>query len=94
MVLEDIVRVRLAGQTDRARLTNEYLARARAVAEEFNIEVAEIEKTIQDYLDFNSELLGQLDEYRKEIDDQLARVESELAAQQARIESLGREEEE
>ena len=91
LILEDIVRVRLAGQTDRARLTNEYLVRAEAVAAEFNVDVAEIEKTIQDYLDFNSELLVQLASYRENIDAQLARVEAELAEHQARIEALGRE---
>ena len=91
---EDIVRIRLAGQTDRARLTNEHLARARNAAAEFDIEVSEIEKTIQNYLDFNADLLGQIEKYREDIDAQLARVEAELAAQQARIEGLGREEEE
>ena len=93
-ILQEIARIRLAGQQDRARLTNEYLVRAEASAEAFNVEVEEIQATIQRYLDFNSELLTQLDEYRANISTKLREAEQELAEQQARIEALGRVEEE
>lgn len=92
-VLQDIARIRLAGQQDRARLTNEYLVRAEASAEAFNVEVEEIEATIQRYLDFNSELLIQLEQYRADIAAKLQEAEQDLAEQQARIEALGRIEE-
>ena len=46
-ILREITRIRLAGQSDRARLTNEWLIRMEADAAEFAEEVAEIEATIQ-----------------------------------------------
>ena len=87
-IVQEIARIRLAGQQDRARLTNEYLIRAEASASEFNAEVEEIRKTIQDYLDFNSALLAQLDEYRSNIATELEEVEYELDQQRERIEEL------
>ncbi len=92
-ILQEIARIRLAGQQDRARLTNEYLVRAEASAEAFNVEVEEIEATIQRYLDFNTELLAQLEAYRADIANKLQEAERDLAEQQARIEALGRIEE-
>ena len=57
-ILREIVRIRLAGQEDRARLTSEYLTRSEADAASFEDETAEIEGRIQAYLDFNAALLA------------------------------------
>ena len=46
-ILNDIVRIRLAGQDDRARITNEYLNRARDASADFEVETSEIESRVQ-----------------------------------------------
>ena len=87
-ILQEIARIRLAGQKDRARLTNEYLIRVESSAAAFDLEREEIERTIQAYLDFNTELLEQLEQYRANIARQLEEVELKLEAQRARIEEI------
>ena len=89
VIVQNIARIRLAGQQDRVRLTNEYLVRAEASGEAFDVEAAEVESTIQQYLDFNAALLAQLEEYRADIATKLREAEQKLAEQQARIEALG-----
>ena len=66
-ILNDIVRIRLAGQEDRARITNEYLTRARTTSEGFDLETSEIESRVQEYLDFNAALLTEIAEYQLSI---------------------------
>ena len=56
-ILREIVRIRLAGQEDRARLTSEYMTRAQVTVASFEDETAEVEGRIQAYLDFNAALL-------------------------------------
>ena len=90
-ILQDIVRIRLAGQEDRARITNEYMARAKATAASFEEETVETESRIQAYLDFNAELLDRLDEYQADISARLQRIKTSIAEQQANIDRLERE---
>ena len=94
IILRDIVRIRLAAQEDRARLTNKYLVRLEAVTAEFDVETSEVEARIQGYLDFNAQLLARIDEYQRSIDARLVEAEASIAEQQAVIEELGKEPEE
>ena len=87
-ILREIVRIRLAGQEDRARITNEYMTRAEATAASFEEETVETESRIQAYLDFNAALLTRLEEYQADIGARLERVRANLAEQQARIDVL------
>ena len=90
-ILQDIVRIRLAGQEDRARITNEYLTRAEAAATAFAGETAETEARIQAFLDFNAALLTRLEEYQADIGARLARVQASIEEQQADIDRLAEE---
>ena len=90
-ILRDIVRIRLAGQEDRARITNEYLTRSEATAATFEDETAETETRIQAFLDFNAALLTRLDEYQSDIGARLERVRASIAEQQAEIDRLAAE---
>ena len=87
-ILREIVRIRLAGQEDRARITNEYMTRAEATAASFEEETVETESRIQTYLDFNAALLTRLEEYQADIGARLERVRANIAEQQARIDAL------
>ena len=87
-ILNDIVRIRLAGQEDRARITNEYLARARTASESFNLETSEIESGIQEYIDFNAALLVEIAEYRLSIQNRLDVLRASIEEQQAEIDRL------
>ncbi len=90
-ILRDIVRIRLAGQEDRARLTSEYLTRAESAAVDFEEETSDIEARIQDYLDFNAELLTRLEDYQADISARLERVQASIDEQQASIDVLEEE---
>ena len=90
-ILREIVRIRLAGQEDRARITNEYLTRAEATAASFEEETVETETRIQAYLDFNAALLTRLEEYQADIGARLERIKTSIAEQQANIDRLERE---
>ena len=90
-ILRDIVRIRLAGQEDRARITNEYLTRSEATAATFEGETAETETRIQAFLDFNAALLTRLEEYQSDIGARLERVRASIAEQQAEIDRLAEE---
>ena len=90
-ILREIVRIRLAGQEDRARITNEYMTRAEATAASFEEETVETEARIQAYLDFNVELLTRLEEYQADIGARLERVKASIEEQQANIDRLERE---
>ena len=84
-ILRDIVRIRLAGEEDRARLTNEYLSRSESVSAAFEAETKEAEVLIQQYIDFNGQLLGRIEEYQAGIDSRLENVRVRIAEQQAEI---------
>ena len=90
-ILREIVRIRLAGQEDRARITNEYMTRAEATAASFEEETVETESRIQAYLDFNAALLTRLEEYQADIGARLERIKTSIAEQQANIDRLERE---
>ena len=90
-ILRDIVRIRLAGQEDRARITNEYLTRAETAATAFEGETAETEARIQAFLDFNAALLTRLEEYQADIGARLERVQDSIEEQQANIDRLAAE---
>ena len=90
-ILRDIVRIRLAGQEDRARITNEYLTRSEAAATTFEGETAETETRIQAFLDFNAALLTRLEAYQADIGARLERVRASIAEQQAEIDRLAAE---
>ena len=87
-ILRDIVRIRLAGQEDRARITSDYLARWEATAAEFEVETSEVETRIQQYIDFNAQLLERIADYQQRIDSRLATVGASIAEQQANIEQI------
>ena len=87
-ILNDIVRIRLAGQDDRARITNEYLARARDASADFDLETSEIESRIQEYIDFNAALLVEIAEYRLSIQNRLEALRASIEEQQAEIDRL------
>ena len=80
-IVNEIVRVRLGGQEDRARLTNEHLTLIRATQADFDEETTEIETRIQEYLDFNDELLISIGEYQVELQTRLDSLEQALQDQ-------------
>ena len=90
-ILREIVRIRLAGQEDRARITNEHLTRAESAATAFEEATEEVEARIQAYLDFNAGLLDRLAEYQADIGARLERVKASIEEQQARIDALEEE---
>ena len=85
------MRIRLAGQEDRARLTNEHLARMETSSEEFDVETSEVEARIQQYLDFNAALLTQIEEYQSTLRTRLETLKESIAEQQANIDALEEE---
>ena len=87
-ILNDIVRIRLAGQEDRTRITNEYLDRARTASESFDLETSEIESRIQAYIDFNAALLVEIAEYRLSIQNRLEALRASIEEQQADLDRL------
>ena len=87
-ILNDIVRIRLAGQEDRARITNEYLDRARSASADFDLETSEIESRIQAYIDFNAALLVEIAEYQLSIQNRLEGLRASIEEQQAEIDRL------
>ena len=87
-ILNDIVRIRLAGQEDRARIANEYLTRVRTASEGFDLETSEIESRIQEYIDFNTALLVEIAEYRLSMQNRLEALRVSIEEQQAEIDRL------
>ena len=90
-ILREIVRIRLAGTEDRARITSEYLERMKANAEVFDTETAEIEARIQQYLDFNDKLMVAISEYQGNLKTRLERLNQDIEIQQAKIDILEQE---
>ena len=87
-LLQEIVRIRLAGQEDRARITNEYLIRSEQASADFDAETADVETNIQVYLDFNAQLLTALAEYEATLAARLADLQASLEEQQAALDAL------
>ena len=87
-ILRDIIRIRLSAQEDRARITNEYLDRARNASADFEVETSEIESRIQEYLDFNALLLNEISEYQSNVRDRLDRLRTDVAERQSEINRL------
>ena len=87
-ILRDIIRIRLSSQEDRARITNEYLDRARDASADFEVETSEIESRIQEYLDFNALLLNGISEYQSSVRDRLEGLRASIEEQQAEIDRL------
>ena len=90
-ILRDIVRIRLAGEEDRARITNEYLVRMEAEAAAFDVETEEIEARIQAYLDFNDALLERIETYQLEVERRLEEAQTQIAEQVAELERIEEE---
>ena len=80
-IVNEIVRIRLGGQEDRARLTNEHLTLMRATQADFDEETTEIETRIRQYLDFNDELLISIGEYQVALQTRLNSLEQALQDQ-------------
>ena len=87
-IVQDILRIRLAGEEDRARIINEYLTRIEREAAQFDEERGEIEARINQYLDFNAKLLTSLAEYRVSVEQTTVEVNNRIAEQQVAIERL------
>ena len=90
-ILQEIARIRLAGQDDRARLTNEFLTRMESSGAEFDAETAEVEARIQEYLDFNEKLIAQIEAYYENVQTRLLETQAKLEAQYAQIEAIEQE---
>ena len=90
-ILRDIVRLRLSGQEDRARLTNEYVARLELSASEADVEASEVEARVQQYLDFNAQLLERIAEYQSAVESRLAQVEESITQQTERLAQIREE---
>ena len=84
-ILNDIVRIRLAGQEDRARIANEYLSRAGQTAANFAAETQEAQARIDEYIKFNAELIASIQEYNNEIISRLRSVRESVAEQERNI---------
>ena len=86
-VLRDIVRIRLAGQEDRAPDHERVHDPRRSDRRIFEEETVETESRIQAYLDFNAALLTRLEEYQADIGARLERVKASIEEQQAKIDA-------
>ena len=87
-ILQEIVRIRLAGKADRVKLLNEHLERVRQSSEEFDVETAEIEAMIQKYIDFNEALMAEIDGYQTELQRRIQEATRDIANQQAELDAL------
>ena len=73
------MRIRLAGEDDRACHTNEYLSRYESASAAFEAETKKAEALIQQYIDFNRQLPGRIEECRSAIDSRLENVRVRMA---------------
>ena len=87
-ILQEIVRIRLAGEEDRARLLNEYLIGAQAISEAFDTETAEVETRINEYIEFNRQLLTAIQGYQTAVQARLESAQAQLAEQEAALVEL------
>ena len=87
-IVQDVVRIRLLGEEERARITNNYLALIATSTAAFAEEAKEIETRIQAYIDFNASLLDKLDTHWTAINATIANVRVNLEAQRTRIAEL------
>ena len=84
-ILRDIVQIRLAGDTDRAYLTNEYLAELAIITDDFEAETVKAEELIREYTNFNADLLASIDGYWQAVDARLQRVSESVSNQLDKI---------
>ena len=87
-ILRDIVRIRLAGEQDRVRLTNDYLLNVSTTVATFDEEVKAIESKVQEYVEFNQSLIEQLEAYHAGLVTRLQAASNSVEQQQQRIEDL------
>ena len=90
-LLNEIIRIRLAGEEDRARLTNEYLVAVESSTSAFEGETGEIEDRIQEYIDFNEKLFTSIAEYQASIESRVDDVKASVDEQLQQIEQLQQE---
>ena len=90
-LLNEITRIRLAGEEDRARLTNEYLVAVESSTSAFEGETGEIENRIQEYIDFNEKLFTSIAEYQASIESRVDDVKASVDEQLQQIEQLQQE---
>ena len=84
-ILQDIVRIKLTGERDRQRLTNEYLSSVAASLGNFDEEAKVIEAEIQQYVAFNEQLLQRISDYQDEIVTRIQSTDESIERQKARI---------
>ena len=90
-LLNEIVRIRLVGEEDRARLTNEYFVELESSTSAFEGETEEIEARIQEYIDFNEKLFTSIAEYQASIESRVDDVRASVDEQLQQIEQLQQE---
>ena len=87
-ILNDIVLIRLAGQEDRARITNEHLARLARTTSDLDQQTEEVTVRINEYVEFNARLLAEIERYRTELFARLQSTNDAVKAQEAKIEQV------
>ena len=87
-ILNDIVLIRLAGQEDRARITNEHLARLANTTSDLDQQTEEATARINEYIEFNARLLAEIGRYRTELFARLQSTNDAVKAQEAKIEQV------
>ena len=90
-LLNEIIKIKLAGDEDRAQLTNEYLVKLEASTFVFEGETGEIETRIQEYIDFNEKLFTSIVEYQANIESRVNNVRAIVDEQLQQIEQLQQE---
>ena len=88
VILQDIIRIRLAGTADRTRLLNEHLERIRESSADFDVETSEVETTIQEYIDFNAALLTEINQYYENLRIRLETTEQSIIEQEAALKAM------
>ena len=87
-ILRDIVRIKLTGEEDRAKITNEYLEGIAAVLSDFDEESSAIEASIKRYVGFNDLLLDRIEQYYANVSSRIDLANEIMAAQRERMEQM------
>ena len=87
-ILNDIVLIRLAGQEDRARITNEHLAKLANTTSDLDQQTEEVTGRISKYVEFNIKLMDEIERYRTELVARLQSTDDAVKAQEAKIEQV------
>lgn len=85
-VLREIARIKLVGEEDRAKITNDHLTIVGESLSDFDRESAEIDARIREYIAFNELLLTSIAEYRTDIEERTA---SANALVEEQLEQIG-----